>query len=54
MDGKLIGVASWSEDCAAGNPDQYTRISSYREFIDSSIAAHGDMIILDWNELGLF
>lgn len=30
---RLIGIASWGKPCAIGKPDQFTRISSFYDWI---------------------
>lgn len=35
-DGKLIGIASWTVSCDKGNPDGYTRIQPYLEWITAN------------------
>lgn len=35
--GRQIGIVSWSEPCAKGKPDVYTRVSSYATWIQQQI-----------------
>lgn len=36
-DGALIGIVSWGVPCGVGMPDIYTKVSSYKDWIDTVI-----------------
>lgn len=36
-DGQQLGIVSWGIPCAAGNPDVFTSVSSYRNWITTNM-----------------
>ena len=36
-DGSLIGIVSWGVPCGQGMPDIFTKVSEYKDWIDSEI-----------------
>lgn len=38
-DNTLIGIVSFGRPCARGYPDGFTRVSTYKQWIDKNIAA---------------
>ena len=48
VNGQLVGVASWvDQPCGKGTPDVYTKVFSYRSFIESAMNSPPDQIPQD-------
>lgn len=37
--GKVVGIVSWGMPCARGYPDVYTRVFSFKNWIEEKISA---------------